>query len=107
LADESEKLPGSQESVLTNTGTEPAEPKMFKVVLLNDHYTTMEFVVTVLVKVFQKPSAEATAIMLDVHKKGAGTCGVYTFDVAMSKIDQVHKLAQENDFPLRCTSEPA
>jgi len=107
LANETEKTPDFQESVLTRTGTELTEPKMFKVILLNDHYTTMEFVVTVLVKVFQKSAAEATAIMLDVHKKGAGVCGVYTFDSAMSKIDQVHKMAQENEFPLKCTSEPA
>lgn len=107
MAANNDKSPGLQDAAQTRTKTELTEPKMYRVLLLNDHYTTMEFVISVLIRIFQKPAAEATKIMLDVHKKGSGVCGVYTFDVAMSKIDQVHKLAQENEFPLKCSSEPA
>jgi ATP-dependent Clp protease adaptor protein ClpS len=83
------------------------EPKMYRVILHNDHYTTMEFVVTVLMKIFHKSAAEATKIMLDVHKKGQGLCGVYTCDIAMTKVAQVAKLAKENEFPLKCSYEEA
>ena len=83
------------------------EPRMYRVVLHNDHYTTMEFVVAVLMKVFHKPGAEATRIMLDVHKRGRGICGVYTHDVAVTKICQVHQMAQKCEYPLRCSCEEA
>jgi ATP-dependent Clp protease adaptor protein ClpS len=82
------------------------EPKMYKVFIHNDHYTTMDFVVEVLVSVFQKTSAEATQLMLDVHKKGAGLCGVFTYDVAQTKVDRVHAMARERQFPLKCSCEP-
>ncbi len=82
-----------------------AEPKMYRVILHNDNYTTMDFVVEVLVKVFYKPAAEATRIMLDVHKKGAGICGVFTYDIAATKVAQVHHMAKEREFPLRCSME--
>lgn len=81
------------------------EPKLYKVILHNDHYTTMEFVIQVLVTVFHKPAAEATKIMLDVHKKGHGICGVYPFDIAATKVSQVAHLAKQNNFPLKCTYE--
>jgi ATP-dependent Clp protease adaptor protein ClpS len=81
------------------------EPKMYRVILHNDHYTTMEFVVEVLRKVFHKPAAEATKIMLDVHKKGKGMCGVYTFDIASTKVAQVHYMAKQREFPLKCSLE--
>ncbi|MBN2510936.1 MAG: ATP-dependent Clp protease adaptor ClpS [Spirochaetales bacterium] len=80
---------------------------MYKVVLYNDHYTTMEFVVFVLQKVFRKGMQEATQIMLDVHKKGRGVVGVFTFDVAQTKVQQVLLLAKEAEFPLQCTVEEA
>ncbi len=83
------------------------EPKMYRVILHNDHYTTMDFVVTVLMKIFHKPAAEATKIMLDVHKKGKGICGVYTYDIALTKVRQVEKMAKENEFPLKCSTEEA
>ncbi|MBN2398959.1 MAG: ATP-dependent Clp protease adaptor ClpS [Candidatus Aminicenantes bacterium] len=83
------------------------EPKMFRVILHNDHYTTMEFVVEVLVKIFHKPSREAKGIMLDVHRRGSGQCGVYSLDIARTKVSQVHTLAQQHDFPLRCSYEEA
>lgn len=83
------------------------EPKMYKVVLHNDHYTTMEFVVEILVSVFHKPAAEATKIMLDVHKKGKGVCGVYTYDVASTRVSIVHDLARKREYPLKCSLEEA
>lgn len=82
-------------------------PKMYRVILFNDDYTTMDFVVEILVAVFGKPAAEATRIMLDVHKKGKGVCGVYTHDIAQTKVNQVHRLAKKNQFPLRCGYEEA
>ncbi|HPB81493.1 MAG TPA: ATP-dependent Clp protease adapter ClpS [Spirochaetota bacterium] len=82
-------------------------PKMYRVIILNDHYTTMDFVVEVLVKIFHKPAAEATMLMMDVHKKGKGVCGVYTYDIAMTKITQVHTLAKERGYPLKCSYEEA
>ncbi len=82
-------------------------PKMYRVIILNDHYTTMEFVVEVLVKIFHKQATEATMLMLDVHKKGKGICGVYTYDVAMTKINAVHSMAKERGFPLKCSYEEA
>ncbi|MCP4137284.1 MAG: ATP-dependent Clp protease adapter ClpS [bacterium] len=83
------------------------EPRMFKVLLHNDHYTTMEFVVEVLTKVFHMPAAKATQVMLDVHKKGTGTCGVFTRDVAVTKVNQVQHLAKAREFPLKCSYEEA
>ena len=83
------------------------EPKMYRVILHNDHYTTMDFVVEILMAVFNKPAAEATKIMLDVHKKGAGLCGVYTYDIASTKVAMVHNMAKRREFPLKCSLEEA
>jgi len=83
------------------------EPKMYRVILHNDHYTTMEFVVEILMVVFHKPAAEATKVMLDVHKKGAGICGVYTYDIATTKVSVVHNMAKRREFPLKCSLEEA
>ena len=83
------------------------EPKMYRVILHNDHYTTMDFVVEVLMLVFHKPAAEATKIMLDVHQKGAGRCGVYTYDIASTKVTLVHNMAKRREFPLKCSLEEA
>jgi ATP-dependent Clp protease adaptor protein ClpS len=83
------------------------EPKMYRVIIHNDHYTTMEFVVEILIKIFHKPSAEATKIMLDVHNRGKGLCGVYTYDIAATKVTQVHQMAKAREFPLRCSYEEA
>jgi ATP-dependent Clp protease adaptor protein ClpS len=84
---------------------ETRTPKMYRVILFNDDYTTMDFVVEILVSVFGKPAAEATRIMLDVHNKGRGVCGVYTRDIAQTKVTRVHQLARKNQFPLRCSFE--
>ncbi len=81
------------------------EPHRFKVLLHNDDYTTMEFVVTILQSVFNKDIATATEIMLNVHKKGVGVAGIYTRDVAETKVAVVHELSQRNEHPLKCTME--
>ena len=83
--------------------TEP--PPMYQVILLNDDYTPMEFVVLVLEHFFQKSREEATRIMLHVHNYGVGVCGVYPYDVAETKVAQVLDLARRNEHPLQCTME--
>ena len=83
------------------------KPKMFKVVLLNDDYTPMEFVVRVLETVFRVDREKATQIMLHVHKRGKGVCGVFTRDIAETKIAQVNTLSRENHHPLLCEMEEA
>jgi len=82
-------------------------PPMFKVLLHNDDYTTMEFVVEVIQKVFHKTVAEATRIMLLVHKTGSAVCGIFTEDIAETKVEIVHHLARKSGFPLRCSMEEA
>ena len=81
------------------------EPDEYRVILHNDHYTTMEFVVEILRTVFHKSVPEATKIMLDVHKKGRGIVGTYSYDIARTRVLAVEKLARENEFPLKCTME--
>ncbi|HOM88354.1 MAG TPA: ATP-dependent Clp protease adapter ClpS [Spirochaetota bacterium] len=83
------------------------KPRMYKVILHNDHYTTMDFVVEVLVTIFHKNNMEATELMLQVHRNGFGICGVYTYDIAQTKAGQVHTLARQREFPLKCTVEEA
>ncbi len=85
--------------------TELKEPSLYRVLLLNDHYTTMDFVVEVIRTVFHKTAAEATKIMLDVHRKGRGVVGLYPYDIAKTKVIKVEKLAQDAEFPLECTME--
>jgi len=84
----------------------PALPEDFRVILLNDDYTTMEFVVYILMAIFHKNPKDANKIMLDVHKKGKGIVGQYPWDIATTKAEQVHSAARENEFPLRCILEP-
>ena len=80
-------------------------PPMYQVLLLNDDYTPMEFVVHVLERFFQKTRDEATRIMLHVHRRGVGVCGVFTYEVAETKVTQVMDLARQNQHPLQCTIE--
>ena len=80
-------------------------PSLYKVLLHNDDYTTMEFVVEVLRRVFNKSFEDATMIMLNVHRSGLGVCGVFTYEIAETKVDMVHTLARERGFPLKCTME--
>lgn len=82
-------------------------PRMHKVIMHNDDYTTMEFVIHVLEKYFNKNTTEAHAIMLEVHTRGFGICGLFTFEVAESKVAKVIKYARENGHPLKCSTEPA
>lgn len=86
--------------------TKTKRPPMYKVILLNDDYTPMDFVVMVLEQIFRRTHAEAMKIMLEVHQKGAGLAGVYTRDVAETKVDQVIEYARINDYPLQCALEP-
>ena len=95
------------ESTLTRTEEASKEPEQFKVLIYNDDYTPMDFVVDIIVSVFQKSSAEATRIMLDVHRKGKGVLGIYTWDVAASKVERVHREAKSEGYPLRAGMEPA
>jgi ATP-dependent Clp protease adaptor protein ClpS len=81
------------------------KPKMYKVILLNDDFTTMDFVVEVLMKIFDKHYNEAVDIMIAVHKDGKGICGVYPFEIAEAKTAQVKKLARESGFPLKAIIE--
>lgn len=81
------------------------KPKMYKVLLLNDDYTSMDFVVEVIVKIFHKPVPEATRIMMDVHHKGKGMVGIYPYDIAVTKITQVEQSARERGFPLKADIE--
>lgn len=83
------------------------EPRRYKVLLLNDHYTTMEFVVLVLKQVFRQSSAQATRVMLHIHNNGVGVAGIYSKEVAETRIAQVEALAAEHGHPLQCTMEPA
>lgn len=81
-------------------------PRRFKVLLLNDDYTSMEFVVDILRLVFRKQGDEAVSIMLSVHQNGTGVAGVYVKDIAESKVTKVHESAREQGYPLRCAIEP-
>jgi len=81
------------------------KPSMYRVLLMNDDYTPMEFVVDVLMKVFNKTAEEATRIMLNVHNNGVGVCGVYTFEVAETKVSHVMNAAKRSQHPLQCTME--
>ena len=99
--------PGGLSEPGAGVDQEIREPKMYRVILHNDDYTTMDFVIEVLISIFHKPAADATRIMIDVHKKGKGVCGVYTYDIAATRINRVHQLARMREFPLKCSLEEA
>jgi ATP-dependent Clp protease adaptor protein ClpS len=82
------------------------EPQEYRVILLNDHFTTMDFVIDVLIAIFHKNPEDANKIMLDVHKRGKGHVGQYPWDIAVTKAEQVHAAARKQEFPLRCIVEP-
>ncbi len=103
----SDHHPNYWEDVEQQVENELELPPMYKVLLHNDDYTTMEFVVEILQQVFRKNAAEATRIMLLVHKTGSGVCGIFAEDVAETKVGIVHHLAKKSGFPLRCTMEEA
>ena len=91
--------------VATKTRSKTQKPSMYKVLLLNDDYTPMEFVVEILERFFSKQGDEAVKIMLHVHQKGVGVCGIYTYEVAETKVNQVVDYARANQHPLQCTLE--
>lgn len=101
----SKNAPDTKEVVETGTEHEVREPSMYRVLLHNDDYTTMEFVVYILMAVFRKPMEEAKQIMLDVHHQGIGECGVFIFEVAETKVDTVTRMARQNGYPLKCSME--
>ncbi len=100
--------PGIDESTLAESRTDQKleQPRLWRVLLHNDDYTTQDFVVWVLETVFHKPTAEAFDIMLSVHRSGMGIAGVYTHDVAETKLKTTRQLAEEHEFPLLVTMEP-
>lgn len=96
----------SDTGVLEKTKTILTEPPRYSCLLHNDHFTTREFVVYVLVSVFQLKEEDAQKKMLEVHRQGKGRVGDYSYDIARTKATQTEKLARDNDFPLKCTVEP-
>ena len=96
---------GTNTGVVVKTRPKTKKPSMYKVLMLNDDYTPMEFVVFVLEQYFSKNREEATQIMLHVHRRGVGICGVYTYDIAETKVNQVMDLARKEQHPLQCTLE--
>lgn len=96
---------GSATGIVTKTKPKTKKPSLYKVLLLNDDYTPMEFVVLILEKFFAKPREEAVRIMLHVHRHGVGICGVFTYEVAETKVTQVVEFARRNQHPLQCTME--
>ncbi len=96
----------NEEAVVSESKPKLKKPPLFRVLLHNDDYTTMEFVVFVLRTVFQQPEQEAIRIMLQVHQQGIGVAGVFTHEIAETKVAKVVTLAQEHQFPLLCSVEP-
>ena len=99
--------PETEGVVVSKTREDIQEPPMYKVLLHNDDYTTMEFVVELLMHVFHKNFEDATRVMLNVHKTGIGVCGVYTYEIAETKVEVTHELAKERGFPLKSSLEKA
>ncbi len=93
--------------IATKTRAKPKKPSQYKVLLLNDDYTPMEFVVIVLKRFFRMNMEEATRVMLHVHQKGVGVCGIFPYEVAETKVNQVMDFARQNQHPLQCTLEKA
>jgi len=94
-------------STETSHEEELQEPEKYKVILLNDDYTSMDFVVEILVTIFHHSIEKAVNIMLKIHREGEGVCGVYTYEIAETKVEQVRKKARENEYPLRVRMEKA
>jgi ATP-dependent Clp protease adaptor protein ClpS len=96
-----------QGAVATKTRAKPKKPSQFKVLMLNDDYTPMEFVVMVLKRFFAMDLEQATRVMLHVHQKGVGVCGIFPYEIAETKVNQVMDFAKQNQHPLQCTLEKA
>ena len=104
-SEEGEGGRGGQTGLATKTRTRTKKPSLYRVLILNDDYTPMEFVVYVLERFFNKSREEATTIMLHVHQHGVGVCGIFTYEVAETKVAQVLDLARRSEHPLQCTME--
>jgi ATP-dependent Clp protease adaptor protein ClpS len=96
-----------QVGIATKTRAKPKKPSQFKVLMLNDDYTPMEFVVMVLKRFFGMDLEQATRVMLHVHQRGVGVCGIYPYEIAETKVNQVMDFARQNQHPLQCTLEKA
>ena len=96
-----------QTGTATKTRAKPKKPSQYKVLLLNDDYTPMEFVVMVLKRFFRMDMEQATRVMLHVHQRGVGVCGIFPYEIAETKVNQVMDFAQQNQHPLQCTLEKA
>jgi ATP-dependent Clp protease adaptor protein ClpS len=96
-----------QLGVATKTRAKPKKPSQFKVLMLNDDYTPMEFVVMCLKRFFSMDLEQATRVMLHVHQKGVGVCGIFPYEIAETKVNQVMDFARQNQHPLQCTLEKA
>ena len=105
MTDDDKKNGSGQSQLVLDSRTSTKKPSMYKVIMLNDDYTPMEFVILVLERFFSKSEEEATQIMLHVHQKGVGVCGVFTYEVAETKVQQVMDLAKQHQHPLQCTME--
>jgi ATP-dependent Clp protease adaptor protein ClpS len=97
--------PGNGTAVVTKTRPQTKRPNLYRVLLLNDDYTPMEFVVLVIIQFFQKSQEDATRIMLHVHNHGVGECGTFTYEVAETKVTQVMDFARKHQHPLQCVME--
>ncbi|AKM06162.1 ATP-dependent Clp protease adapter ClpS [Pelagerythrobacter marensis] len=96
-----------QVGIATRTRTRPQKPSQYKVLMLNDDYTPMEFVVMCLKRFFRMDMEQATRVMLHVHQRGVGVCGIFPYEVAETKVNQVMDFARQNEHPLQCTLEKA
>jgi ATP-dependent Clp protease adaptor protein ClpS len=105
MSNKSNNRDDEQTGVITRTAPKTKTPSLYKVLLLNDDFTPMEFVVYILERFFHKGPEEATSIMMHVHQKGVGICGIYSYDVAETKVTQVMELAQRHQHPLQCVME--
>lgn len=99
-------MPSEQSSLKERQRIDLREPRRYKVIIYNDDFTTMDFVVNILTSVFFKSKAEAEALMLQVHHSGKAVVGIYSYDVAVSKVQKATNMARDNNFPLRLTCEP-
>ena len=99
-------MPQEQSNIKERQHTDLREPRRYKVTIYNDDFTTMEFVVLILTTVFRKTEAEAEALMLQVHRSDKAIVGIYSYDIAMSKVNKATRMARSEGFPLRLTCEP-
>lgn len=107
MADKDDEAGPPGVGIATRTRAKPKKPSMYKVLLLNDDYTPMEFVVMVLQRFFNMNIEQATQVMLHVHQQGVGVCGVFSYEVAETKVHQVMEAARQQQHPLQCTLEKA